>query len=149
MVKRVNLTYSFSKTIVVAAMTMILFSLASTSFRSVYAQDFDNPPPSGTLSVISHVINDNGGTRQASDFGNCIDSSSEGSTSMQCSSGQDQGTSEVSFDPGPYKVIQDPSNPVDGYTVSYSADCSGSLNAGDKKICTITYDDITPPSPSP
>jgi hypothetical protein len=145
MVKPVNLTYSFSKTLVVAAMTMIVISLASTSFGSVYAQDV---PPAGTLSVISHVINNNGGTKQASDFSNCIDSSGEGSTSMQCSSGQDQGISESSFDPGPYKVIQDPSNSVDGYTFSYSPDCSGTLNAGERKICTITYDDVAPPSPS-
>jgi hypothetical protein len=145
---------SFSKTIVVAAMAMLLCFVILTSFRPVHAQE---QPNIGTLRIITHVINDNGGTNQASDFTNCIDSSREDSTSMSCSSGDEQGNSQNSFDAGPYKVTQDPNNPVIGYTVSYSTDCSGVINTGQTKICTITYNDIalspsfsnSSPSPSP
>lgn len=131
-----NVPYS---TIVVIAAVSLLLLIVSTSLRLVHAQN-----PVGTIRVITRVINDNGGTKEASDFTNCINSSRGDSTSMQCSSGDPDGNTQSSFDPGPYKVTQQ-NPPIEGYTVTYSKDCSGSINAGESKVCTITYDDVASP----
>jgi hypothetical protein len=67
----------------------------------------------GHLVVIKHVINDNGGTGTAKDFTLSVSRSFPGAES-----------------PGPA-----------GYTQSLSGDCSGSINAGDNKECTVTNND--------
>ncbi|MBV9178655.1 MAG: hypothetical protein JO297_16640 [Nitrososphaeraceae archaeon] len=134
---------SSSKTAAAAILvTMLFLVIGSASYRQVYGQD---QPTVGTVRVITHVINSHGGTKQASDFSNCIDSSrGEGSINNQCSSGDDQGSTQNSFDPGPYKVT--PNDIPSGYTASYSGDCSGVVNSGEIKTCTITYDDVATPS---
>jgi hypothetical protein len=96
-----------------------------------------------TILVDTHVINTNGGTRQASEFSNCIDTSNGGSKSLQCGTGSEGASMSVSFDAGPYKVYQNPNNPVSGYSASYSKDCSGVMKAGQTKKCTITYRDTS------
>jgi hypothetical protein len=100
-----------------------------------------NDSTTAALLVDTHIINANGGTRQASDFSNCIDTSNGGSKSIQCGTGSEGASVSIVFDAGPYKVYQNPNNPVSGYTVSYSKDCSGVIKAGETKICTITYHD--------
>jgi hypothetical protein len=129
-------------TSVTIAVTVLLLVIVPASFLQVHGQ---NEPSVGTVRVITHVINNDGGTKQASDFSNCIDSSrGEGSSNKQCSSGDGQGTVQSSFDSGPYKVTQ---NDIPrGYTASYSSDCSGVINSGEIKTCTITYDDVAAPS---
>jgi hypothetical protein len=117
--------------------------LVSTSCVPVHAQDSESPV--GTLRIITHVVNDNGGTKEASDFSNCIDTSSGDSSSLQCSSGDEQGNSQNSFDAGNYKVTSDSNYQLDGYAVSYSSDCSGVIGNGQTKVCTVTYDDIAHP----
>ena len=135
MVKSFIWNVPYSAIVVIAAVSLLLL-IVSTSLRLVHAQN-----PVGTIRVITRVINDNGGTKEASDFTNCINSSRGDSTSMQCSSGDPDGNTQSSFDPGPYKVTQQ-NPPIEGYTVTYSKDCSGSINAGESKVCTITYDDV-------
>ena len=130
----------FSKAVVIATMsTLFLFMVSTSSLQAVHAQK-----NVGSIRVITHVINNYGGTKQASDFSSCIDSSRGGATSKSCSSGDETGLSESSFNPGQYKVTQD--GPVAGYKVSYSNDCSGVISAGEKKVCTITYSDMPAPS---
>ncbi|MBV9666803.1 MAG: hypothetical protein JO327_01595 [Nitrososphaeraceae archaeon] len=130
----------FSKAVVIATIsTLFLFMVSTQSFQAVHAQK-----EVGTVRVITHVINSHGGTKQASDFSSCIDSSRGGATSKSCSSGDETGSSENSFNPGPYKVTQ--SSPVVGYSVAYSSDCSGYISAGESKVCTVTYSDL--PSPT-
>ena len=126
-------------------MTMLFFVLVSSPVVSIYAQSI---PPSGTVKIITHVINDNGGTKQASDFSSCIDTSSPGSSRVHCSSGNEQGNAVSSIHNVPFKVSEDPSNPPFGYTVSYSEGCSGSISSGTTSTCTITYND-SPPTPIP
>jgi hypothetical protein len=128
----------FSKAVVIATMsTLFLFMVSTSSLQAVHAQK-----NVGSIRVITHVINNYGGTKQASDFSSCIDSSRGGATSKSCSSGDETGMSESSFNPGQYKVTQD--GPVAGYKVAYSNDCSGVISAGEKKVCTITYSDTAP-----
>ena len=133
---------SSSKTAAAILVTVLFLVIGSASYRQVYGED---QPTVGTVRVITHVINNHGGTKQASDFSNCIDSSrGEGTISNQCSSGDEQGSVQSSFEPGPYKVT--PNDIQSGYTASYSGDCSGVVNSGEIKTCTITYDDVATPS---
>ncbi len=126
-------------------MTMLIFFMLSSPAISIYAQSI---PPSGSVKIITHVINDNGGSKQASDFSSCVDASSQGSSRVYCSSGNEQGNVVSSIHNVPFKVSQDPSTPHIGYTVSYSEGCSGSISSGATSTCTITYND-SPPAPLP
>ncbi len=89
------------------------------------------------LIVIKHVINDNGGDKDASDFTMTVDGNSPSPATFP---GDENGT-PVAINVGGYTVFED-GQP--GYTASYSADCVGSLNPGDVKTCIITNDDIAP-----
>jgi hypothetical protein len=124
----------FSKAVAMTTMSILFVFMVSTSFLQVHAQN------AGTIRIVTHVINQYGGTKEASEFSNCVDSSRGGSTSLSCSSGDESGASESSFSPGAYKVTQD--GPVVGYKVAYSDGCSGVISAGEKKVCTVTYSDI-------
>ena len=133
---------SSSKITSAVVVTVLFLVIVPASYSQVHGQD---RPTVGTLRVITHVVNNDGGTKEASDFSSCIDSShGEGSTSKQCSSGDEQGIVQSSFDPGPYKVI--PNDVPRGYTASYSSDCSGVINSGEIRTCNITYDDVATPS---
>src|SRR5215207_3145181 len=115
----VNLKDGVSK--MAAAIAIPIFCLLiSTSCVPVHAQDFESSV--GTLPIITHVINDNGGTKEASDFSNCIDTSTEDGSSLQCSSGDEEGNSQNSFDAGEYAVTSDSDYQLEGYTVGYSSD---------------------------
>jgi prealbumin domain-containing protein len=122
------------------ALVVLLIFMLSGSFLVAHAQN----QSVATLRILTHVINDDGGTNRSSDFTNCIDSSTGSSSTTQCSSGD----SVHSFDAGSYDVTQDKNNPVRGYTVTYSKDCSGVINAGDTRTCTVTYDDMASSSSS-
>jgi hypothetical protein len=132
----------FSK-VAMAIVIPIFCLIISTSCISAHAQDTEFPV--GTLRIITQVINDNGGTNEASDFSNCIDTSSEDTSSLQCSSGDEFGNSQNSFDAGNYKVTADSDYQLEGYTVKYSTDCSGDIGNGQTKVCTVTYDDTPRP----
>lgn len=87
-----------------------------------------------TLTLIKTVINDNGGTKQISDFNLYI--------------GDTKVTSGVAnqIDAGTYTVREDN---LTGYNASnWGGDCSSdgkiTLSPGDNKTCTITNDDIAP-----
>ncbi len=94
------------------------------------------------LTVIKHVINDNGGTAVASNFSISVKiygRDVSGSPAFGDESGRmyqltETGTSTVS------------ESPVAGYATSFSGDCDSSgnlfLEFDDKKTCTITNNDI-------
>jgi uncharacterized repeat protein (TIGR01451 family) len=89
------------------------------------------------LTVIKHVINDNGGTKVASDFTMNVNGNTQFVPGF---AGNEQGTT-VSLNEGNYSVSE--SGPS-GYAASYSSDCSGSLTTGQTKTCTVTNNDIQP-----
>lgn len=124
----------------VALAVLLLIFMFSDSFQAAHAQG----QSVATLRIVTQVINDDGGTSQSSDFSNCIYSSSGSSSTTQCSSGD----SLHRFDAASYNVTQNPNNPVTGYTVTYSKDCSGVISAGDIRTCTVTYDDMASSSSS-
>jgi uncharacterized repeat protein (TIGR01451 family) len=93
------------------------------------------------LTVIKHVVNDNGGTAAASAFTIAVSGSSPSPASFP---GSEAGT-VVTLQPGPYAVNE---AAVAGYAQSKSAGCSGTLvHFGDTATCTVTNDDIAAPPP--
>ena len=105
-----------------------------------------NSPPHGSttfLSVIKKVINNNQGTKKPSDFTITVTGNKPSPSTF---SGSSSGTS-VTLKSGSYKVTetQGPS----GYTASYSSDCSGSIDAGQNKQCTITNEAKKSPERKP
>ncbi|MGI0027164.1 MAG: hypothetical protein ACREAD_04915 [Nitrosopumilaceae archaeon] len=87
------------------------------------------------LTVIKHVINDNGGIFTASDFTMNVTGSSP---SPESSPGAESPGTNVTLGEGSYSVSE--SGPV-GYTSSLSDDCAGTISIGQVKTCTITNDD--------
>jgi hypothetical protein len=93
----------------------------------------NNDIPPAKLTVTKIVINDDGGTKQVSDFTLKVNN-------VQVISGE-----QNTFSPGKYVVLE-VSDPM--YRASFSGDCSSSgrisLRAGDVKTCIITNNDIRP-----
>jgi len=95
------------------------------------------------LTVIKHVVNDNGGTQNAGNFTLTVTGSSPSPASF---AGSEAGT-VVTLQPGPYAVNE---AAVTGYSTTKSAGCAGSLaHFGDTATCTVTNDDIAAPPPPP
>ena len=100
--------------------------------------------PCGTITTIVNVVNTGGGTANPSDFTVSLYGSLDPATTTF--KGSASGTVE-NIDPENYQVTVSAKT---NYTFTYSTDCSGTLNAGDSKTCTITETYcppvITPPS---
>ena len=90
------------------------------------------------LTVIKHVVNDDGGSAAASAFQMDV---TGGHVSDAHFPGVEAGKS-VSLDAGSYSV--DESGGPSGYAETKSAGCSGTLAPGGSATCTITNDDIAP-----
>jgi uncharacterized repeat protein (TIGR01451 family) len=88
--------------------------------------------------VVKHVINDNGGTKTASDFTMTV---TGGSPTPASFPGAESPGTQVGLAAGDYSVEE---GAHAGYTETKSADCSGTIAVGDTKTCTITNDDIAP-----
>ena len=96
----------------------------------------NDDPDKGTLIVIKHVINDSGtGSKSAGDFTMSVTAQNPSQTSF---AGVEAPGVTISVDPGDYNVDE-----VDNfnYTKSRSAECSGTIAAGETKTCTITNND--------
>lgn len=90
------------------------------------------------LIVVKHVINDNNGTKTASDFTMNVTANNPSQSSFP---GSEAGTT-VQVGTGAYSVDE---SPVADYAKTLGAGCSGTFAAGETKICTITNDDVVPP----
>ncbi|HSF00521.1 MAG TPA: beta-propeller fold lactonase family protein, partial [Nitrososphaeraceae archaeon] len=88
------------------------------------------PLPS-ELTVVTQVNNEGGGKKNPSDFTIQVDGNNPNPSSFP---GDSDGTI-VNLDQGKYSVSE--SGPSD-YTVSKSGSCSGTINPGQTKTCTIT-----------
>jgi hypothetical protein len=124
---------------VVSTIMLLLFLSLFSSLLLLQRQPaYSQGDSGGTLTVITHVFNNNGGTKLASDFAICVDTDS--SSSSQCQSGVEGIGAQMGFNAGSYTVRS--SSSTTGYTVNYSKDCSGVMHAGETKSCTITYSDV-------
>lgn len=90
-----------------------------------------------TLTVIKHVINDNGGSLQASDFTMYINGViAEGGNEFP---GSETGTVKT-VTPGAFYIDE---SRLSGYVAtSFSGDCAGTVAIGENKTCTITNNDL-------
>ncbi|HMC69487.1 MAG TPA: DUF11 domain-containing protein, partial [Mycobacteriales bacterium] len=94
------------------------------------------------LTVIKHVINNDGGTKGAGNF--TLTASGSGASPASFA-GSENGTVVTLQQPGPYAINE---AAVSGYATSKSAGCSGTLSHyGDTATCTVTNDDVAPPPP--
>ena len=109
-------------------------SLAPGDNKTCTITNDDQP---ATLIVKKHVINDDGGTMDASDFNLAV---SAANASPATFSGDENGTT-VTLDAGSYSASE---TVVTGYASSLSTDCSGTIANGETKTCVITNDDIAP-----
>ena len=90
------------------------------------------------LTVIKHVINDNGGTAAASSFTINMTGTNVSDTSF---AGAESPGTTVTLNAGSYSVDE---NAAAGYSKTLGTDCSGTIAIGETKTCTITNDDIAP-----
>ncbi len=94
------------------------------------------PITPATLIVIKQVINDSGtGTKQASDFTITVTAQNPSQTSF--AGAEDPGVT-ITVNPGEYNVDE-----IDSfnYIKTRSAECSGTISAGETKTCVITNND--------
>lgn len=115
-------------------------ALSEEEVAELYAYPPEVVISTSTVSVITIVINDNGGTAVASDF--TITVTAENPSVLSFSGSTDP--FEVVFDAGEYTITGSASS---SYALTASEECEGDLPAGESADCTITYDDIvvTPP----
>ncbi len=97
------------------------------------------PPPSpATLTVIKHVVNNNGGTKTAADFTLTIN----GVTAVGGNSfaGSESGVTKTLSTVGAYSVSE---GALHGYVLALSSpDCTGTIALGEHKTCVLTNDDV-------
>lgn len=91
------------------------------------------------LTVVKHVVNDDGNDAAASDFTMLVTGNSPSTSSFP---GSEIGIT-ITLSAGAYSVNE--GNHA-GYTESTTTDCVGSINIGETKTCTITNDDIPMPT---
>jgi hypothetical protein len=104
---------------------------------------YNNSLRTGTLTVIKHVINDNGGTKTAADFTLHVKSGTSDVSGSPAAGAESPGTS-YTLSGGSYTVSEN--TPPSGYTqTGITGDCDSSgvvtVVAGQTKTCTITNDD--------
>ncbi len=97
------------------------------------------PPTTGSLTVIKHVVNDDGGLKVAADFTMTVTGTEVSNPSF---AGSESGV-VVTLKPGSYSVDE---SDTFGYTKTLGTGCAGDIVAGQSYSCTITNDD---PEPAP
>ncbi len=93
-----------------------------------------NDLQTGSITVIKHVVNDNGGTATAGQF--TMDLQDTDDTTF--AGAESPGTTNTFVDGYAYDVTE--TGPA-GYTASYSGDCDSTIEAGVTKTCTVTNTD--------
>jgi len=97
-----------------------------------------NDDAPATLTVIKHVVNNDGGANTAADFQITV-AGSHVKPSATFPGAESPGTT-VTLDAGSYTVSE---VELSGYAASYDG-CSGTIANGESKTCTITNDDRQP-----
>ena len=106
------------------------------------------PPTTGQLVVITHMVNDNGGTKQPSDFTMQLSGSGLNPSINNFVGVDAPGVSVTvsSTTPGGYSVVE---LGFAGYVPTYGAGCSGNIAGGETRTCTVTNNDNAPAPPPP
>ena len=101
-----------------------------------------SPPTLASLTVIKDVVNDNSGTNNPGDFIMVITANNPSSNNF---AGSNSPGTTVTIDPGSFSFSE---IGPEGYFATFSSECSGFAIAGESFTCTITNDDIAPPTAS-
>ena len=107
------------------------------NFNNEVTCTYTNSDIQPKLTVIKNVINNNGGSNVASDFGMLVAGNNVSNTSF---AGSESGVL-LTLNQGAYSVSE--TGPVANYNATLS-NCVGVIHVGDEKVCTITNDDIGP-----
>ena len=107
----------------------------AVSGNCIAAANASNQTNATLITVIKHVINDNGGNKTAGNFQMRVNATN---ASLASFPGSESGTN-VTLSAGAYNVTEDN---VSGYASSLSSGCFGTILAGQSKTCTITNNDI-------
>ena len=123
------------------ANTSSFLSSSSASTSDSSNKTSNDKPQVGTLVVTKQVINDGGGTKSPSDFIITINGNNPTPSSFR---GSSSGTT-VELSKGKYEVTE--SGSTANYNSTLSNECSGTINVGETKECTIinTYSASPPP----
>jgi hypothetical protein len=97
-----------------------------------------NSDTTAQLTVIKHVINNDGGTSLASAFTMNVTANNPSDDSFP---GAESPGTTIDLNAGSYSVGE---TGPSGYAASYSTDCSGTIAVGQSKTCTVTNNDIAP-----
>jgi len=97
----------------------------------------DDIPPQ--LTVIKHVINDNGGTATANQWTMNVAATNPSAASFP---GAEAPGTTITLNAGAFSVTE--SGGASGYTQTSAVGCSGTIAIGESRTCTITNDDIAP-----
>jgi prealbumin domain-containing protein len=99
---------------------------------------FNDSIQKGSLIIKKQVVNDNGGTKKATDFSFSVNG---GAATTFAQDGADplKGKNTITIDPGTTYNVTEPA--VGGYDTSYSGCSSIVVAAGGSATCTITNDD--------
>ena len=116
--------------------TASVIAVAPTATNA--ACTFHNALDRGTLTVIKHVVNDDGGQLIASNFQINVTGNNPSQTTF---AGSESPGTTISLDSGEYSVDE---TTVSGYQKTLSEDCSGTINDSESKVCTITNSDMAP-----
>src|SRR5919112_312924 len=121
--------------------TSSLLSSSSASTSDSSNETSNDKSQVGTLVVTKQVINDGGGTKSPSDFIITINGNNPTPSSFR---GSSSGTT-VELSKGKYEVTE--SGSIANYNSTLSNECSGTINVGETKKCTIinTYSASPPP----
>lgn len=107
---------------------------AICEFTNTFVPPLPFVATTGTLLVIKNVINDDTGTSTASDFTINAAGTNPDLTSF---AGNASGTL-VTMEAGAYEITE---TAFAGYTAAFSADCVGTMVAGEARTCTVTNND--------
>ena len=123
------------------ANTSSFLSSSSASTSDSSNKTSNDKPQVGTLVVTKQVINDGGGTKSPSDFIITINGNNPTPSSFR---GSSSGTT-VELSKGKYEVTE--SGSTANYNSTLSNECSGTINVGETKECTIINTYSASPSP--
>jgi hypothetical protein len=94
------------------------------------------------LTVIKHVVNDDGGAAVAGDWTMVVTAVNPSANNFP---GAEAPGTTITIDAGDYSV--DESGGPAGYQKNLGAGCAGSLGVGESATCIITNDDLAPGTP--
>lgn len=125
-------TWSCTNDVAVSGDNTITLSIGQTTTCTI-----TNSDEAGTLHVLKHVINDNGGTKTAHDFSFAVNGTGT-TTFTQDAQDAYLGENDLTVDAGTYTVTE---VPVDGYGATYDNCSNVTVANGGEATCTITNND--------